>query len=76
MKPVQEIFVDELDKFLYYAIKVPLAGDALIYGSDSLINLKKKIKELGWQYSMICITKGMMNVGQTITDKVYYNPRY
>ena len=47
VKSVELLTEYELDKFAYYTFKAGLSGN-VFYGSDSLINLKRKIKELGW----------------------------
>lgn len=74
-KPVEVLTEYELDKFSYYAFKAGLNGN-IFYGSDSLKNLKRKIKELGWWQAWIVSTDGMMASGQILTDTIAYTPKY
>lgn len=79
-KPVIEIpnydfFMPEnvCEYWFYYQDR---CGHSAGYGSDSLINLKKKVRELRLFSAEINTRSGQFTYGQNFVDFYFYKPRY
>jgi hypothetical protein len=46
------------------------------YASDSLKNLKEKVKELRLSWVWISTSCGQLTYGQNFVDETFYKPRY
>lgn len=82
-KPVVDIDtenVSEMWKHEYqakhYSYKRSPRGDLEIIASDSLINLKKEVKNRGWSLAWITCKSGSLSYGQNCVDEYPYSPRY
>lgn len=74
-KLVFEVTVDEMWNYAYNATH-PLGANHLILASDSLINLKKEIKNRKWSFSRIQTNTGVLSYGQNCVDEYFYEPNY
>lgn len=81
-KPVVEISIDnmyEISKYQYYVVQEVsghLKDTHIILACDSLIKLKKAIKEYGWYMANIQTTSGCLSYGQRCVHLYPYCPKY
>jgi hypothetical protein len=74
-KPIASVTIDMFDTYEYIACKAGTYEFEAI-GLDSLINLKREIKNRCWKSALIQSKKGMFSCGQDIVSELPYIPRY
>lgn len=78
-KPVFEIPESETDAYEYiarYTISRIHQEEVIFLGSDSLMNLKKEVKERGVRIAFLTTRTGAFSYGQNVVDEYPYCPRY
>ena len=75
-KPVVDIFdIDMMHNYEYNAVRAGVYKCEVI-ASNSLINLKKGIKERHWKSAFIQCENGCFSYNQQLMNDVPYIPRY
>ena len=78
-KPVFEVTADTMWDYEYQAKHFTSStwkGDYVeIIASESLINLKKEVKERGWSLAWLTTRSGAFSRGQQVHDEIPYEPR-
>jgi hypothetical protein len=79
-KPVFEITLEEKDNYEYCVVQNvarTLENKQVVLASDSLINLKKEIKNRGWKFVYLEMKDGgLFAVEQNLVNECVYRPRY
>ncbi len=74
-KFVESVTVDMFNNYEYIACRTGTYKFEAI-GSDSLINLKKEIKNRYWKSALIQSKTGLFSCGQNLVFELPYIPRY
>ena len=74
-KPVYECTAENMWDYEFNAMRYLMSGVEIL-GSDSIINLKREIKERRWRLAHISCKTGSMSLGQYAVDDYPYQPRY
>jgi hypothetical protein len=77
-KPVVEVDTTTMWNYEYQAKMADpgsLGNGQFILASDSLINLKREIRNHGYKIAWLTATNGSFSCGQNIVDEYPYRPR-
>jgi hypothetical protein len=73
-KSVYDVDVSSMWNYKYQAKHDGRYGLEVI-ASDSLINLKREIRDRGWTLAWITTSSGCLSYGQNLVDEYPYKPR-
>jgi len=75
-KPVHEFSVMDDKAFEYEYSATSFNAPSIRLACDSLINLKREIKDRRWRSADIGTKTGCFSMGQNLVDEYYYRPQY
>lgn len=73
-KPVVDATAATMWDYAYQAKRFKEVGVDIL-ASDSLVNLKREVRERGWRLAWLTMTTGSFSYGQNVVSEYPYQPR-